>query len=160
MAGKKDYCMVEPMSPKDETIVKFRVIEMVEEMGVCIDEVIGVFQEAISLSTIVIDNELGISGWKEDCLNKDFNKKKVQEVLDYGKYLNMQLFMVKQHLGFRPEHPFAPSATPWRYQQFLKHARLWYLKEAKDMARQMHMDYLMAWSGPPVVVNEYCCRWP
>ena len=109
MAGKKDYYDISPFLPRDETIVKYRLLEMVEEMGLCIDELTDIFQECISLSTMVSDNELGISGWKRGFLDTDFPKKKVQEMLDYGKYLHMQLFMVLKHLDYMPEHPFAPQ---------------------------------------------------
>jgi len=50
----------------------------------------------------VSDNELGISGWERGFLDKDFPKKKVLVMLDYGKYLHMQLFMVLKHLDFMP----------------------------------------------------------
>ena len=65
MAGKKDYYGILPFIPRDETIVKHRLLHMVEEMGLCIDEVAYIFQECISLSTMVSDNELGISGMKK-----------------------------------------------------------------------------------------------
>ena len=105
MAGKKDYYGISPFLPRDETIVKYRLLEMVEEMGLCIDEVTDIFQECSSLSTIVSDNELGISGWKSGFLYNDFTKKKVQEMLDY---LHMQLFMKLPHLHHLLEHIFAP----------------------------------------------------
>ena len=160
MAGNKDYYGSSPFLPRDKTIVKYKLLEMVEEMGLCIDEVTDIFQECISLSTMVSDNELGISGWKRGFLDKDFPKKKVQEMLDYGKYLHMQLFMVLQHLDYMPEHPFAPSTTPWRHQQFLKHAKLWCLNDANEFAKKLQVDYLVPWTGCPIVVNECCYKWP
>jgi hypothetical protein len=105
MAGNKDYYGNSPFLPRDKTIVKYRLLEMVEEMGLCIDEVTDIFQECSSLSTIVSDNELGISGWKSGFLYNDFTKKKVQEMLDY---LHMQLFMKLPHLHHLLEHIFAP----------------------------------------------------
>ena len=54
------------------------------------EEVCNTLQEAMSLSRMVIDNELGISGWKTNFLHKNFDKKLVQEVLDYSKTLSMQ----------------------------------------------------------------------
>ena len=112
------------------------------------------------MSTMVSDNELGISGWKKAYLNKDFNKKKVQEMLDYGKYLHMQLFMILQHLQYLPEHLFAPSTTPWRHQQFLKHAKLWCLNDAKEFAKRLQGDYLLLWTGCPFVLDKHCYKWP
>ena len=37
MAGKKDYDGINPFLPRDETIVKYRLLEMAEEMGLRID---------------------------------------------------------------------------------------------------------------------------
>jgi len=139
MAGKNDYYGIFPFLPRDETIVKHRLLEMVEEMGLCIDEVTEIFQECISLSTIVSDNELGISGWKRGFLYKDFTKKKVQEMLDYGKYLHMQLFMKLPHLQHLLEHLFAPS---------------------NEFVRRLQGYYLMIWTGCPIVLNENCYKWP
>ena len=70
MAGNKDYYGSSPFLPRDKTIAKYRLLEMVEEMGLCIDEVTDIFQECMSLSTMVSDNELGISGWKRGFLDK------------------------------------------------------------------------------------------
>ena len=160
LIGHKDYYK-DPLTTKDETIVKWRVIDMITELGVCIEEVCSTLQSAISLHTMVMDNEMGISGgFKKNFLTKEFNKKKVQSVLDYGKMLSMQLYSAKLHIQELPEHPFAPSTTPWRYQQFLKHAKLWYLNDAKELAKKLQVDYLVPWIGCPIVVNERCYKWP
>ena len=108
LLGLKDYYSV-PLSSRAETIVMRRALYMVEELGACMEEVCNTLQEAISLHTMVMDNELGISGgWKKHFVTKDFNKKKVQRALDHGKTLSMQLDCARQHLEERAEHPFAP----------------------------------------------------
>ena len=119
--------------------MKYKFLEMVEEMGLCIDELTDIFQECISLSTMVSDNELGISGWKSGFLYKDFTKKKVQEVLDCGKYLHMQLFMKLPYLQHVLEHLCAPS---------------------KEFAKRLQVYYLIIWIGCPIALNEHCYKWP
>ena len=160
LIGHKDYYKY-PLTTKDETIVKWRVIDMIAELGVCIEEVCSTLQSAISLHTMVMDNEMGISGgFKKNFLTKEFNKKKVQSVLDYGKMLSMQLYSAKLHIQENPEHPFAPSTTPWRYQQFLKHVRDFFFNEGRDLAKQVQMDYLIEWTGPVKTTNEMSYKWP
>ena len=110
---------------------------------------------------MVMDNEMGISGgFKKNLLTKEFNKKNVQSVLDHGKMLSMQLHSAKHHIQENPEHPFAPSTTPWRYQQFLKHVRDFYFNEGRDLAKQVQMDYLIEWTGPVKTTNEMSYKWP
>ena len=64
MIGHKD-CYRVPLTTRDETIVRFRLIYMIEELGACMEEVCNTLQEAISLSRMVTDNELGMTGWKK-----------------------------------------------------------------------------------------------
>ena len=92
--------------------------------------------------------------------HKNFDKKLVQEVLDYSKTLSMHLHNAKQHLEALPEHPVAPSTTPWRYQQFLKHVKNFYINDAIDLVKEVQMEFLIGWSGPPMTTNDMCYKWP
>ena len=42
----------------------------------------------------------------------------------------------------------------------MKHVKTFYINDAIDLAKEVQMEFLIGWSGPPMTTNEMCYKWP
>ena len=101
-----------PLKVKDDTVVKERILKIVSDKAVMMEEACSILHQAMTMNSMVREHDLGISGWKTKSSEIDINKKMMSDVLLNESLIIMRLFLVKQHLEWQPEHPNAPSSAP------------------------------------------------
>ena len=149
-----------PLNPRDEFVIKERLLHMVEDMYIAISEGCNIIHSALRLHKMVMDNDLGVSGWRKECPDMLFMKMEMKEVLEESHMIQMKLVMIKEHLEWQPDSPTTASLTPWRYQQFLAYVKKFYFSKAKHLSNTIKARYLVLWQGTPYMANDKCWKWP
>ena len=149
-----------PLNPRDEFVIKERLLHMVEDMYIAISEGCKIIHDALRLHKMVMDNDLGVSGWRKECPDMLFMKMEMKEVLEESHMIQMKLVMIKEHLEWQPDSPTTASLTPWRYQQFLAYVKKFYFSKAKHLSNTIKARYLVLWQGTPYMANDKCWKWP